>query len=212
MESPLHEIVDPDLKVIETLRFDPHDGLVRLDMHLARAARTCTRLRFPFDADAVRRQLDAAVGDAPKRCRFTVDKAGAVETTLAELPPDPALWTVALSPYRLTSNDPWLALKTTRRTRHDLARAEMAAGIDEVVLLNEFDALCEGTISSIFLQSDGVLLTPALACGLLPGVLRQQLLETGQAREAHLTLQDMLDAPSIYMGNSLRGLIEANFV
>jgi para-aminobenzoate synthetase/4-amino-4-deoxychorismate lyase len=42
---------------------------------------------------------------------------------------------------------------------------------------------------------------------LLPGVLRQELLENGEAVEAILTVGDLSDG--FYLGNSLRGLIEA---
>jgi 4-amino-4-deoxychorismate lyase len=212
LESPLYEIAEPDLKVIETLRFDPQDGFVRLDMHLARAARTCARLRYPFDPLGVRQALTSAVGKDRQRCRVTIDRTGAIEVTVAALPENPAVWTVALSDQKLASNDPWLGHKTTHRAPYDAARAAMPDGIDEVILCNEFDALCEGTISNIFVQSDAELLTPALACGLLPGVLRQKLLETGKAREAHLTLEDLKQAPMFFMGNSLRGLIAAKLV
>jgi len=52
-----------------------------------------------------------------------------------------------------------------------------------------------------------VLLTPPLACGLLPGVMRRQLLESGRAVEAVLRIDDLLGASAIFMANALRGLI-----
>lgn len=222
MESPLYQTVDPDLRVIETLRFDPQGGtsagFVRLDMHLARAARTCGRLRFAFEERVIRQKLGelaAQGGDAAQllRCRISMGHKGDVDVSATELPANPPHWTVTVSPHRLASNDPWLAHKTTRRPIYDVARTAMPVNVDEVILLNEFDALCEGTISNIFLQTnkDGML-TPALAAGLLPGVLRQHMLEAGQAREAHLTLADLRDAPAVLMGNSLRGLIPARLV
>ena len=59
---------------------------------------------------------------------------------------------------------------------------------DEVILLNERGEVCEGTITNIFVDfGDGALVTPALACGLLPGVLRGELLDAGRAREAVLS-------------------------
>ena len=65
--------------------------------------------------------------------------------------------------------------------------------------------VCEGTITNVFVEKDGVLITPPLTCGLLPGVLRQELLENGEAKEAVLTLDDL--KKGFYLGNSLRGLI-----
>jgi para-aminobenzoate synthetase/4-amino-4-deoxychorismate lyase len=56
------------------------------------------------------------------------------------------------------------------------------------------------------------LLTPALVCGLLPGTLREQLLQRGEAREAILTLRDLEVADKIFLGNSVRGLVRAERV
>ena len=69
------------------------------------------------------------------------------------------------------------------------ARAEYQVHqADEVILLNERGEVCEGTITNVFADvGDGVLVTPALACGLLPGVLRGELLDEGRASEAVLS-------------------------
>ena len=78
-------------------------------------------------------------------------------------------------------------------------------------LQNERFELCEGARTNIFLRRDGMLLTPALACGLLPGVLRASLLASGEAREAVLTRDDLREG-DLYMGNSVRGLVAARMV
>ena len=70
----------------------------------------------------------------------------------------------------------------------------------------------EGSITSIFIERDGVLLTPPLSCGLLPGVLRAELLASGRAVEQVLTLADLAAAEAIWLGNSVRGLIRAQWV
>jgi 4-amino-4-deoxychorismate lyase len=81
---------------------------------------------------------------------------------------------------------------------------------DEVILLNERGEVCEGTITSIFADpGDDVLVTPALTSGLLPGVLRAELLDTARAHEAVLGPADLMDAKNLFVGNSLRGLIPA---
>jgi len=61
----------------------------------------------------------------------------------------------------------------------------------------------------IFIEKDGKLFTPKLSCGLLAGVLREEMIETKQAFEAILTLDDLKTADAIFVGNSLRGLMPA---
>jgi 4-amino-4-deoxychorismate lyase len=54
-----------------------------------------------------------------------------------------------------------------------------------------------------------MLMTPRLDCGLLPGVLRAELLDEGRASEAIYSYDELKSAKAIYVGNSLRGLIPA---
>jgi branched-subunit amino acid aminotransferase/4-amino-4-deoxychorismate lyase len=44
---------------------------------------------------------------------------------------------------------------------------------------------------------------------LLPGVLRAELLASGEAEEAVLSKADLQRAEALYIGNSLRGLMPA---
>ena len=71
--------------------------------------------------------------------------------------------------------------------------------------------LTEGTRTNLFIEMDGRLFTPALASGLLPGTLREELLDLPRAAasEAVLTPQDLLNADRIYLGNSVRGLVRS---
>ena len=65
--------------------------------------------------------------------------------------------------------------------------------------------LTEGAIWNIFVERDGKLLTPPLARGVLPGVLRAELLASGQAVEGDLRAEDLADG--FLLGNSVRGLV-----
>ncbi|MEP3654234.1 MAG: aminodeoxychorismate synthase component I [Litorimonas sp.] len=121
---------------------------------------------------------------------------------------------LALSRYPLTKHLQETRVKTTARDFYDGERARIGAktGADEVIFLNADGELCEGSFTSLFIEMDSKLLTPALSCGLLPGVLRQELIETGQAIEAKLTLSEIETADAVFVGNSLRGLMPATLI
>ena len=126
------------------------------------------------------------------------------------LPPS-KVWNLRIARVRLGSADPLVRHKTSRREAYIKARSEYQVHqADEVILLNERGEICEGTITNIFVDhGDDLLVTPALSSGLLPGVLRAELLDTGRAREAVLGPTDLMDAKGLFVGNSLRGLIPA---
>ncbi|MES0863053.1 aminotransferase class IV family protein [Ruegeria sp. SCPT10] len=212
MESPLCPPVEPDFRLIETLGFQPGQGFEREDRHLNRMSRTASALALPFDREAARGMLSEVECDVALRCRLTMDVAGQFDLTAAPLADKPPLWRIAVADTKLSSDDIWLRHKTTRRVIYDTARASIPRAVDELLFLNERGELCEGSITNLFLETrDGRHLTPKLSSGLLPGILREELLEQDFA-EAVLTLNDLKDAKAVYMGNSLRGLIPAELV
>ena len=147
------------------------------------------------------------------RVRLTLD-AGGPALTAVPLPPSPPLFRFTIADEVLDSQSLWLAHKTTHRAFYDAPRqrAQAAYGVDEVVFLNERGELTEGSITNLFVARDGRLLTPPLSSGLLAGTLRAELLATGQAVEAVLTLADLAAAEAVWLGNSVRGLLPAQWV
>ena len=102
-------------------------------------------------------------------------------------------------------------MKTSNRGVYDDARAGLA-DLDEVLFLNELGQVCEGTITNVFADLGDGLVTPPVSCGCLPGILRSEMLASGQASEAVLTLDDLCEARSVFVGNSLRGLISVDLM
>lgn len=218
LESPLRNRNAADFDLIETLRWQPQAGFVRFDRHLARLGASAARFGFDYDADAVTMVLEDAVGQASDmlRVRLLLSRHGRATVTTHPYQPLPAeqVWTLRLAQTRLDSTDPLLRHKTSLREIYMQARAEYAAAdADEIVLANERGELCEGTITSIFADfGEDALATPRLDCGLLPGVLRAEMLEEGRAYEAVFGLEDLASATAMFVGNSLRGLIPARLV
>lgn len=205
-----------DFSLIETLRYEPQTGFVRLRLHLARLQRSARRLGFPAPKDALSK-LDAAVAGAvsPLRVRLTFDRAGRTDVTTAAFTPLAAdtVWRLRIAETRIDSTDTLLRVKTTRRAIYEAARAEYPTeAADEVLLLNEKDEACEGTITSIFLDDgSGRLRTPPISSGLLAGVLRTELICQRKARVGRIRAEELASG-TLYVGNSLRGLIRAQLL
>ncbi|MGB0798758.1 MAG: aminotransferase class IV family protein [Planktomarina sp.] len=212
MESPLRGHIPDGTQLIETFGFVPGRGIARLDLHLDRMCHSARALGFAFDAALARMLVNTVDGPTPLRCRMTLDMDGQLDIAMAVFAPAPQSWKIMVSRDRLTSSDPWLAHKTTQRDRYDQARAALPRHVDEMIFMNQDNAVCEGTITNVFLERDGMLLTPPLSAGALPGVLRRALIEGGTARVATLTMSDLKASKTIFCGNSLRGLVPAVLV
>ena len=214
-ESALRHGHGAGFELIETMRWEPQAGFLRGERHLARLQASAQALGFACDRSLVEDTLQRAVGgDTALRVRLVLSQGGNADVTTQPFPPlaPDAVWTIRIAQTRLDSSNPLLCHKTTRRDAYDRARAEFSrAEADEMVLLNQARHVCEGTITNIFIDpGDGrPLKTPTLACGLLAGVLRAEMLERGEAVETTLSLDDLRGASKLWLGNSLRGLIAA---
>ncbi len=209
MDGPEHGV---PVDLIETMRFEPAAGLIRLEGHLGRMKDSARALGYEFDRHFARNALHAACFhiDAPAKVRLMVSRHGNHAIEIVPLPvAEPALTLrVAVAPLPVEPHDYRLCHKTSDRAFYDDARK--AADADEVVFVGEDGFLTEGSFTNIFVERDGVLMTPPLAHGLLPGVLRAELLAEGRAAEVALTVKDL--AGGFLLGNSLRGLIPAKLM
>jgi para-aminobenzoate synthetase/4-amino-4-deoxychorismate lyase len=144
----------------------------------------------------------------PHRVRLLLSERGVIALTATPLSPAPESLRLCVSNVVINSRDAFLYHKTTARTPYQQAlREAQAQGCFEAVLTNERGEVTEGSFTTIFVERDGVLLTPPLSAGLLPGILRAELLKSGRAREATLYPADLRSADRLYIGNSLRGLM-----
>jgi para-aminobenzoate synthetase/4-amino-4-deoxychorismate lyase len=205
---------DPGFELIETLRLEcGHYPLLAL--HLERLQASARALGFVCDLPAIRAALAEHASFRATglyRVRLTLSHDGHVRIGVAPLADERGPWSVVLSDERLDANDYLLRHKTSARSRYQRALAALAESPElfDAIFFNTRGEVCEGARSTVFVERGGVLLTPPLTCGLLPGVMRRHLLESGRAVEAVLARDDLLGASSIYLANALRGLIQVS--
>ncbi|WP_435416677.1 aminodeoxychorismate synthase component I [Parerythrobacter aurantius] len=204
----------PGFHLIETMKFDPEAGIALLEAHLERMKASAGALGFAFDRHAARNAIQALCFDldAPARLRLTCARSGA--TTLEAAPlGDPWAEPVqcAILPLPVDSGDWRLRHKTSDRGFYEDALAVARdAGASECLLLRDDGLLTEGCITNLFVEKDGVLVTPPAALGLLPGVLRASLLAEGAATEGEVRIEDL--EHGFFLGNAVRGLVKAELL
>ena len=204
----------PPADIIETCLWTPKDGIVRGKAHKARMMKSAKALGYPFNPaqyDALTEGIKTETND--QHIRMTLSADGDLNLSQKDFVSldRPK---IMVSPHKLSKQVQYSKHKISRRNFYDEERERLKAltGIDEVIFLNESGKLCEGSFTSIFIEKDGKLLTPALKTGILPGVLRAELLRSKKARTADLTEDDLLGAKNIYIGNSMRGLMPAALI
>ncbi|WP_423391594.1 chorismate-binding protein [Burkholderia sp. LMG 21824] len=212
---------DPGFQLFETTAATRADGIRHLDRHLARLQRSADAFGFRFDADALRREIGARCaaldGDGAYRMKLALAKDGTVEIVAAPLKPLPAgpvgvLLASAHGFAPTRAGDALLLHKTTHRAEYDRAwQAAEALGGFDMLFVNERGEVTEGGRSNLFVKLDGQWVTPPLACGVLPGVMRGVLLDDRAfgATERIVTRDDLARAQALLLTNALRGAIDA---
>lgn len=194
--------------LIETMAFDPEAGIPRLERHLARMKASAERFGFSFDRHDARNELQAATFRlrTPRRIRLVLAASGALAIEVAPLPvPRAGPMEVRIVPRPVAASDFRLRHKTSDRGFYDAA--QRSAGTDEIIFADADGYLTEGSFTSLFVERDGMLVTPPLSRGLLPGVLRAELIDAGRAVEGELVASDLTGG--FLIGNALRGLMPA---
>lgn len=198
-----------------------------LTRHLDRLAASLRVLGLPGVDDALVRVAVSAVlgagGAALGRVRVTVSPGapGARVPTLVvtgDAAPVRGPARVVRSPWVRNERSPLAGHKATSYAADVLALAAATrAGGNEAVLANTRGELCEGTGSNVFVERAGVLLTPPLSAGCLPGVTRALVLEWSaseglpvrEARAGELAWSVLDDvthgAAGLALSGSLRG-------
>jgi para-aminobenzoate synthetase / 4-amino-4-deoxychorismate lyase len=188
----------------------------QLSRHLDRMAASAAQLGFSFDRAAAESDLTelARFTDESVVVRLGLSLDGELRPTARPVP-ERAQAPIALmvSPFRTDPGDPLLVHKTTARYLYDQERQRaLASGCHEALFLNRIGHVTEGAITNVFARFGHSWATPPVEDGLLPGIWRADFFREKGARERSLTLDDLLLADEIVMGNSVRGGFGADSV
>ncbi len=199
-----------EFSLYETIRFEPPRVFEDLACHLRRLRQSCRYFNRPFPIKNILqalRGLHLERGNQPVRIRLDLEYEDIrlqVEQVNLSWPEDGLV--LMIPEERLNPDDFRLYHKTTLRPERYLhLEAARKRGAQECLFLNTRGELTEGALSNILVKIEGRWLTPALPCGLLPGVRREKLLRRGRCCEAILTVDDLARAQEIRMVNAVRG-------
>jgi len=187
--------------------------------HVARMRQSARDLGFPFSPLACRKSIAALKTTLARKdrlmIRFLLSRQGRFRCDVHPITPPPSRGParVRVSRHLLDAENLWLRHKTTYRPWYRDALAGIQSGrVWDELFFNQRGELCEGARSNVFLEINGRLYTPPVACGLLPGILRARLLQEGRCIERVLERTDLKRAEKVFCGNSVRGLQQVRVV
>jgi para-aminobenzoate synthetase/4-amino-4-deoxychorismate lyase len=205
------------MELIETMLLCEGGSIPRLEDHLSRMEKSAAVLLYPFNREKAFAAIEGYTksgipGPAVVRLLLTVTGDFIVELIPYNNLPE-GQKVVTVSSMRTDPGNPLLGHKTTARSLYDteLARVRRKRYL-EVLFINTDGHLTEGAFTNIFIHCDSGWRTPDISCGLLPGIWRGKFIDETGAVQCKLTINDLRNANSIFIGNSVRGTIEIDEV
>jgi para-aminobenzoate synthetase/4-amino-4-deoxychorismate lyase len=197
----------PAFELLETMRFDPAEGVRHLDRHLERLSGSAEYFDFRLDEVEVREAVEKTAASAPAttvRLRLSLRKDGTVRVAATPFTDDPDVVHVAIDDVAQDPSDVFLFHKTSRRDRYDAARRRHP-DVDDVLLVNDRREITESTIANVAARIEGRWITPPLEAGLLAGIGRAVALEEGRVVEGTVTIADARTAGELALISDVRG-------
>ena len=220
--------LNDQFKLIESLLYDASShSIPRLEQHLERLKNSADCFAIPLVIseikDAIAQHISAfdqqaRSNEALKNQKIRLLLSTTGECTISSEEIDEPTHTspprIALSHLTIEANNLFRCHKTTnRKLYNDEFSKYEALGFYDVLFLNEDGNVAEASRHNLYIEKNGVLYTPPISDGALPGVMRSHLLAAQQQQiiEKSLTLDAVKTADKIYLSNAVRDLVEVSF-
>lgn len=196
------------LGLIETIHWNRESGYRLIEGHKARLQRSAATLGIHFDPNRFDALMANQPGDATARIRVHLSAQGLLSRIVAPAPVPMESMRVAFCPWPVDASWPMLQHKVDKRDVYQRAFAD-TQDCDQPLLWNEQRNVTEGTFANVVIREGARMITPPVCDGVLPGVMRDYLLQDEQLEEESISCERLLAADEVWLINSLRGWIRA---
>jgi branched-chain amino acid aminotransferase len=196
--------------------------------HLDRLAASAARLALPLDRAVLETAVAAVVaraeqgtgvvrltvtrGPGQRGLRVPTEAKPTVLVTIAPWRPDIAFNALRLASVSLRRNEfsPTATLKTLAYLDNVLALEEAAAkDADDALVLNTAGCVASTSMANLFALRAGILVTPPVSDGVLPGVTRKLIVTLAPGlglavAERSLAPEELVEAEAVFATNSVR--------
>jgi para-aminobenzoate synthetase/4-amino-4-deoxychorismate lyase len=204
----------PDFRLFESLLLEDGEGFL-FERHIRRARSSAAYFGFRWSEEDVLAALNQIRENHRRgrwKVRLFVARDGSVKTEAHRLETkNRETRKVKLAREPVDSSDPFLYHKTTSRAALDKALS-LRGEADDVIMWNERGEITESCSANVVIETGSGRWTPPREAGLLAGTFRDELISSGQMRERTIYKEELIEAGSFFLINSVRKWIHATLV
>lgn len=185
--------------------------------HLQRIKNSAKKFGFPFSEQEWISCLKKVSTNCPSsgsyRVKISLNSFGKFTYEFQILENFQKKGTLVVCNVLIDSSSEFRKHKTNLREIYDReGKRSREAGHLDILFLNEKKEITEGSISNIFVKIGDSYFTPPTSSGLLPGIFRNRLLKRKGFYEKTFSLEDLFRSDSVFLCNSLRGILRVKEV
>ncbi|EMS89081.1 aminodeoxychorismate synthase component I [Leptospira noguchii] len=185
--------------------------------HLQRIKNSAKKFGFPFSEQEWISCLKKVSTNCPSsgsyRVKISLNSFGKFTYEFQILENFQKKGTLVVCNVLIDSSSEFRKHKTNLREIYDReGKRSREAGHLDILFLNEKKEITEGSISNIFVKIRDSYFTPPTSSGLLPGIFRNRLLKRKGFYEKTFSLDDLFRSDSVFLCNSLRGILRVKEV
>ncbi|EMS85590.1 aminodeoxychorismate synthase component I [Leptospira noguchii] len=185
--------------------------------HLQRIKNSAKKFGFPFSEQEWISCLKKVSTNCPSsgsyRVKISLNSFGKFTYEFQILENFQKKGTLVVCNVLIDSSSEFRKHKTNLREIYDReGKRSREAGHLDILFLNEKKEITEGSISNIFVKIGDSYFTPPTSSGLLPGIFRNRLLKRKGFYEKTFSLDDLFRSDSVFLCNSLRGILRVKEV
>lgn len=202
-----------DFQLLESLLLENGDYFL-LDSHIMRLEDSAVYFDFQVEAESVREKLlKFAVGkkDGQWKVRLLASPGGQIQVEGNRITPFNGTQHIGLAREPIDRENIFFYHKTTNREMYQYFKKQYPNAFD-VLLWNNREELTEFTMGNVVVELDGVLYTPPIDCGMLPGTYRKQLLASGKIKERKITVDELKGCTQLWFINSVRKWVPVKLI
>ena len=215
--SFIKQLYKPNFSLVESMYFN--SKFRDLDLHLERLGNSARKLFFDIDINEVRNKLIKYTNYLPsnKEYKIRLEYGYNHDVIIEHIEIDTSnkrQCLLQICPEKINSNNSLFKHKTTHNSSRGFYTKMHNKYIGnqenkELLFVNQFGNITETRFHNIIIEKDGNKYTPLLSDGVLDGVARKIMIAENRLIERSIDLIELQSADSIYLINSVRGLIPA---
>lgn len=192
------------------------DNAARIDLDISAFSESQikTKLTEQLESDGISNgRARITFSDGRSSSIWPSDSDGEVDVSIITGPPREisSRFSLGISPYTINSHSPLAGVKSCNYLENILALDDAKSrGLDEVIRTNERGFITSGCMSNLFLVKKGMLYTPSLKTGCLPGTTREYVLEHLDCEEVESRIEELNGADAVYLTSAGIGIVRVS--